>query len=304
MNSGTKEAIYALAEAHYNPNLVAINHEAIERLALPTSQMALLPSNLPSAFHGSPRHGIAFMIALNSINYMFWSLGLVNGKKALTRYSFDGVEGAAGMRIAFDRFWGIDPAPDRRLSQVFTAESIAYHFGAIPDPHGRGEILTEIFSDGKIESFARRLHEKLLATGRIGADDAADLSDLFPRAYNDPYHKRSQLAMAMIAGFMGECGLMLDTSDLTLFADYQVPRSLRAMEVLVLSPEVQALVDSLALIDEDSAIDRAIRSATVLAGRAMARRLGVTEAALDNFLWQFRKLAGALKFHLTLGERH
>jgi hypothetical protein len=303
MINRTKQGIYAFAEKYYNSNIVRIDHDAIARLELPTDQLSLIPSFLPVEIRQTPVQGIAFLLSLNAINYMFWTVGEQDGGRKLSRYSFDGKEGAMGMRAAFDGFWqNIDGGAQHRATGL-TAVDIQRHFGDIPDPRGRAENLTEVFGGGRVFAHAARLYEKILASGAVTADDAADLSREFPTAFNDWFYKREQLAMAMVAGFLAECGVPVDTSGLTMFADYQVPRSLRAMEILVFSPELQRRIDSMLLIPEGPGDEYAICASVILAGRAMARRFAVPEAVLDNFLWQFRKLAGAIPFHLTIPSR-
>lgn len=92
----------------------------------------------------------------------------------------------------------------------------------------------------------------------------------------------------------------MDCSQLTLCADYQLPRMLRAMGVLEYSPGLAQKVDSQTLIEKDSIEERAIRAATIVAGEMLAEHFGVTPAAVDNFLWTNRSKAGSAPFHLTI----
>lgn len=298
-----KNEIYAFAEKHYNPALVEIDYAAIKQLELPKSELSLLPSFLPESVREKPVEGIAFLVALNTINYQFWSLDSSDVGSPLSRYSFAGKEGAMGMRAAFDIFWSATNAGADFHQKDVSTEDIVKHFGNMPDPEGRARNLSNVFRDGEVFKYAERLYRTMLSAKAVNADLAFEMSHNFPDAYSDPFYKREQLALAMIAGFMGECGIAVDTAGLTMFADYQVPRSLRAMNILKFSDELARKIDSMVLIPEGPGEEYAICAAVILCGRYMAKHFEVSEAVLDNFLWQYRKLAGSLAFHLTLSKR-
>lgn len=304
MTNRTKQFIYDFAQHHYEPSFVAIDHDAIKSLQLAQSGLSLLPSFLPERMRATPATGIAFLIALNAINYMFWDIKEVDGARTLARYSYDGKEGAMGMRAAFDKFWEAHVNNLGGYPAVLDVADIKLYFGDIPDPAGRAVLLDDVLQGTGLFSFAGGLLSKIKNSGKVDADDAANLAQSFSIAYSDPFFKRAQLAIAMVAGFLSECGMSVDTSGLTLFADYQVPRSLRALKLLSYSEALLAKIDSLTLIEEGSKEENAICAATILAGRAMADHFGASEAVLDNFLWQYRKQAGAIPFHLTHTRRY
>jgi hypothetical protein len=298
-----KNEIYTFAEKHYDPALVEIDYDAIKRMDLQKSELSLLPSFLPQSVKEKPVEGIAFLISLNTINYQFWSLESSDIGASLSRYSFDGKEGAMGMRAAFDVFWSATNAGADFSEKDVTTEDIVKHFGNMPDPEGRAHNLSNVFRGGEVFKYAERLYKAMLSTKAVSADLAFEMSYNFPDAYSDPFYKREQLALAMVAGFMSECGVAVDTSGLTMFADYQVPRSLRAMNILKFSEALARKIDEMVLIPEGPGEEYAICAAVILCGRYMAKHFGVSEAVLDNFLWQYRKLAGSLAFHLTHSKR-
>lgn len=303
MTISIKNEIYAFSEKHYNPALVSINYAAVKSLDLPKSELSLIPSFLPEVIRETPVHGIAFLITLNSINYQFWNLEQSLSGPKLGRYSFDGKEGAMGMRAAFDLFWQATSAGADFFEKDMTELDVVRYFGNIPDPKGRAENLTTVLRGGEVFKFADRLYREVASSKQVNADFAIEMHYNFSGAYDDPFYKREQLALAMVAGFLGECGLNVDTSGLTMFADYQVPRSLRAMGILEFSDELAHKIDSLQLIPEGPGEEYAICAATIKCGQFMSQHFGVTEAVLDNFLWQYRKLAGSLAFHLTESKR-
>lgn len=299
-----KQTIVLTAYSDLNDSLVKVNQAAIEAVVIPAGGIGLMPSGLGTEWHSRPAQALAFLIALNSLNFMFWSLGSVNGKKTLSRYGYDGKQGAAGMRAAFDKTWGESLYPDNFRQGPITREWVIAHFGDIPDPESRATLLSEVFAGDQLEQVSQDLVQRISAHRAISADDAEVLRKAFPRAFGDPYLKRAQLAIFWMAGFFGECGVDVDTKDVTAFADYQVPRALRALGILEYSDELASKVDSLSLLDAGSIEELAIRGATIVACEALATAKSATAAEIDNFLWTNRNLAGATPFHLTFTEHY
>jgi hypothetical protein len=299
-----KKNVVLTAVRDLNESFVRINRDVIAATKIPKVDLKPMASGLPESFRAKPETAIAFIVALNSLNYMFWSIGSVNGKKSLIRYSYDGKVGAIGMRAAFDKLWGdLHLSPTLRHEPI-TPEFIRKHFGDIPDPESRATLLSEVFAGERLEQLAATLYERISTHKVISADDAALLHQAFPRAFADSYMKRSQLAMCWIAGFFAECGLTVSAGDMTAFADYQVPRVLRSMGVLEYSSELAQKVDSLTLIDAGSPEERAIRGATIIACEELADANDATAGEVDNYLWPLSKSAGTTPFHLTFTEHY
>lgn len=299
-----KQAIVLTAYSDLNESLVTVNQSAIEAVSIPAGGLGLMQSGLGLQWQSRPIQALAFLIALNSLNYMFWSLESVNGKKTVSRYVYDGKQGAMGMRAAFDKTWGDSLHPDNFRKEPITAAWVTAHFGDIPDPESRATLLSEVFAGDALEQVSMELVQRIAANRAISADDAEMLRKAFPRAFGDPYLKRAQLAIFWMAGFFAECGIDVDTKEVTAFADYQVPRALRALGILEYSDELASKVDSLALLDAGSLEERAIRGATIVACEALAEAKGATAGEIDNFLWTNRNLAGATPFHLTFTEHY
>ncbi|MPN62756.1 hypothetical protein SDC9_210509 [bioreactor metagenome] len=128
---------------------------------------------------------------------------------------------------------------------------------------------------------------------------AAGLAAIFPLAFDDPYLKKAQLALSMIAAFLRSTGNDVGAEDLTAFADYQVPRVLRGLGVLAYSTSLADKVDQRILLTENGQEELSIRAATVLACEAIAAHTGGTSADIDNLLWLSQDIAGETPFHLT-----
>lgn len=293
-----KHQLLTLARADYQPALVAWDPEAIAALHPPSAPLGLMTSGLMGRQAGAtPELAAAYLIALNSQNFMFWSPDFAEG---FTRYQFGGQSGAIGMRAAFDLAWGDarTPAGLRRRFAPASSAAVVDLFGFISLPPVRMEHLNEVLHGHALEDAALEL-ARAAQTGCLTTDDAARIATRFPVAYSDPYLKRAQLAVMWFAGYMAEIGAPVDL-DLTVASDYQLPRVMRALGVLRYSPSLAGLVDRKMLICRGSAEERAIRAATILGAQAMAEHLGVSEPAIDNYLWQCRKSCGDAPHHLTV----
>lgn len=294
----TKQQLLALARADYQPDLAAVDPTAIETLQLPEAPLGLMASGLLDHPAGAtPKLAAAYLLALNSQNFMFWSPGFEEG---FTRYQFGGQSGALGMRAAFDLAWGDVGTPVGLRQRFAPASSAAVVdlFGFISLPPVRMAHLNEVLHGHDLEDAALEL-VRAAQTGRLTTDDAARIATRFPVAYSDPYLKRAQLAVMWFAGYLAELGAPVEL-DLTVASDYQLPRVMRALGVLRYSPPLADLVDRKRLIGSGSVEERAIRAATILGAQSMAEHLGVSEPAIDNYLWQYRKSCGETPHHLTV----
>ena len=294
-----RDNVLRLATSYYNPAIVAIDEAAIAALELPKGALTPMRAGLIGTPMGSTlANAIVYLVLLNSINYRFWHARLTG----LVRYEYEGAVGAMGMRKAFTKVWG-DHAGPQGLKGALADDPFNRMFGEIPDAESRWLIFSELLAHGgsELERFATTLAQKIEATGELTTEDAARLAVFFPKVYSDPLLKKAQLTICEIAGHCHELGIPMKEK-LTVFADYQVPRIMRALGVLTYSPELAKKIENLELLPKDGADERAIRGATVLAGELMATRFGVDASMVDNYLWTNRNTVGSVPFHLTLTE--
>lgn len=288
--------LFNTVQADFRPAIVNINQEKLRALDIPKKELKPMSSGLAGTAPGSNlTTGIAYLLLLNSQNFQFWDM--VDGK--FVRYAYEDVVGAMGMRRAFHKAWG-DDATLKTIRSRLSTSSVESLFGAISQPAARAQIFAEMLNADWLEAAAAAIEIHARKVGKFTLEESRYVADIFPRSYAEPYLKRAQLALLGIAGFCSESGIEVDCSQLTLCADYQLPRMLRAMGVLEYSPELAQKVDSQTLIEKDSIEERAIRAATIVAGEMMAEHFGVTPAAVDNFLWTNRSKAGSAPFHLTI----
>ena len=310
-----KHSLYHLAQTDYRPELARVNLGGFRPELLDLSQICPMVPDLPNAaLEASLSDAIVFFLALNAINYQFWE---IRGSYApqLDRYAFEGVVGAMGMERAMGKAWGSE-ASSEHFQAALVQEGVEGLFGNIPNPQSRLHMLSDIFSsrhfdDSQCPTALEQAQHVLMARmqedRRLDTSDAAFLAVLFPQAYGgDRYLKRAQLALNFIANAARQLHGIPVQLDVTLFADYQVPRVARALGFLEYGPELTTLVDTGALLMANGRHERAIRAATVLMGRELVRAIErqtgliVEEADLDIWLWLQRNACGDALFHRTL----
>jgi len=121
------------------------------------------------------------------------------------------------------------------------------------------------------------------AAGGSAAALARALADGMPSFADVGFYKRAQitandLVLAGVAQFA-------DVDELTVFADNLVPHVLRLDGVLVVDDALAARIDAGELLPAGSEEERELRACAVVAGDAIAARLGVAPRVLDNWLW-------------------
>ncbi|WP_165973863.1 queuosine salvage family protein [Paucimonas lemoignei] len=300
MNSlhSAKERLLAQARQDYQPELVAVDSEAISRLPARADRFSHMTVGLFGKPAGqTPEGAAAYCVALNSVNFMFWT----PTTDGVARYHWGDEGGAHGLKAAFDAIWGDETTPVRLRARLGSGveQVLIDALGEISLARRRAQFLREVLFEDQLEQAAAEL-VVAAGTGRLTADDAERLARRFPMAYGqDPYLMRAQLAIMWYAGYLLEQGIQVDC-DITVAASYQMPRVMRSIKVLRFAPELAAKIDKHTLIMRHSAEERAIRSATVLGAQEMARHLGVSEHAMVNVLWQNRHACGATPYHLTI----
>lgn len=289
-----KSEVLDVCVSWYNSTLVEIDRDAIFRL--PVGDVVPPPigdTNLERLDAVVDLQSAAqFAIAMNSINYMFWSK---SESGEFVRYQNNGAIGALAMTDAFKQAWE-DPnsaISAARNGKPLSAKDVLAVFGEIPDPVGRAEILNEVLVGSSLQNISQEIAQR----NEFNTELASRLAQSFPKAYGDEVLKKSQLAVsaiwreARIRGFEGDC-------DLTAFADYQIPNVLRALGILKYSDNLANKIDQGSIIEEHSPEEKAIRSASILAIEELAKSQGVSVADVDFWIWLKRK-EPQTPFHLT-----
>lgn len=292
--------ILETAQGDLNDRLVSIDAERIKGIAWPTKQNGAMTIDLSCCDPTSPSSALEFLVVMGSLNFRFWS---VSPDGALLRYKRGAQTGARALWGAFEEHWEGD---SKEFFKRLKSPKIGFSqiFGNIPEPLDRVDILESIEDSGELSSLCMNLTVEIVKAKAATLEHASSLAEVLPLAFSDPYLKKAQLVLSMFAGFLRNQGHHIDISDLVAFADYQVPRVLRALGVLQYSSDLAALVDGGTFIAEDSPEEKAIRSATIVACEHIAQAAGATAADVDNWLWQSQNIAGASSFHLTPTTRY
>jgi Potential Queuosine, Q, salvage protein family len=293
----TKANILAMAKNDLR-DLVTINSSRIKEIEWPSTEGCGMQITLPQFSEASANKALEFLVAMGSLNFRFWK---ANEDGSLDRYKFSNKTGARALWLAFEQSWGNS---FKEFNERLVNEGIAGVFGDIPYPDQRLDVLLSVIRSGGFEAFCANLNERIMESGEVTVAMAHEMAEAYPEGFGDPYLKKAQLVLSMHAGFLSNFGCIINTSDLLAFADYQVPRVLRALGVMQYAPSVQAIVDAGQLIDEDSPVEKSIRAATILACEEIARASGSTASEVDNWLWQSQEVAGDSKFHLTPTKRY
>jgi hypothetical protein len=111
---------------------------------------------------------------------------------------------------------------------------------------------------------------------------AAALAAGMPLFADHGFYKRAQIVASDLA--LAGLAEFADLDRLTIFADNLVPHVLRLDGVLRFAPELEAHIDSGALLPMD-AREHEIRAAAVHVCELLAARLHVAPRALDTWLW-------------------
>lgn len=242
---------------------------------------------------------LRFALMANSINHQFWDIGA----EGFERYARNGKVGALAMFEALGEWVekaGSIGALEAELP--LTADRIAELFGGLPDPGERARALGEALGPAGRAAASRMLES--LREGKVwGVELAGEISALLPSGFEDPFLKKSQLCLWMAKGMLEARGFGPARTDLTCFADYQIPKVLRGMGVLEYSEALAARVDRGELLESDGPEERAIRAATVSACEEIASEKGISPAQLDFWLWTRRNETSSL-FHRSKTRRY
>ena len=261
---------------------------------------------------------VDFFMLMNGINFLFFDPQTMEkyqvqvGDKVFT--------GADGMVASLNR--ALDegkPLLDAEYLATISKEDMAHIFrGNIELPlledrrkifHEIGEVLQEKY-DGSFR------HLVSAAGGRAfdkGNGMVERLTRDFPSFRDEEggaiYNKRAQLAVGMLASRLAGTG-QFDTADvdqLTVFADYQLPRGLRAMGVIEYDEELAKFVDEGRPIEKGSPMEQEIRAYTIVASellmQEMKKRPGFEKLdarGLDSYLWSTARKDKNSKPHITI----
>lgn len=107
--------------------------------------------------------------------------------------------------------------------------------------------------------------------------------------FEDEFLKRLQVALKRIDGILAERmnqhleGMHL----LTCMADYSIPQLLYNIGVIEVNASLRRQLEDLIPIQPGSREEQALRAAVVVIAEPLAKQMGITEAQLNNLLWEY-----------------
>ena len=124
----------------------------------------------------------------------------------------------------------------------------------------------------------------------------------------DIFFKKGIFALMMTSRMLPELKMHYpeyekQLSKLPVPADYQIPKMLRHLGLIVFSDKLEEIVNDNIFLHENSEMELNIRAATVLACEAIAKINGVSVDDVDAYLFSKRK-ESKLKHHLCLTESY
>ena len=287
--------VISQAYLDFQPNLVNINNEVISHLSFSLENKNLFKNYIDNFYTKNSLHeNITFILMFNSINYQFWDL--IDSQ--FMRYSNNGDIGAVAAFNSFINFYNYLKHKSFNSNEI-NIHNIELFFGNIPNINSRIKIFKESINITVIQECISSIENYIFNKQLIDTSLAFEISQKFPESYSEPYLKKIQLALYEIGKLYEYYYLKPIKYDITVAADYQIPKVLYGINVLEYSTDLIYIIDNHLLIEENSAIEKAIRSATILACDQISKIHNIDIPTLDKLLWLQRNKFSHLNFHLT-----
>jgi hypothetical protein len=293
-----KNQIIDQANKDFNPNVVSIDDDAINKTDLDKSKIYFYFAKQDFIDIRNTQENINFILGYHSINYQHWS---INKNNRLERYEYSDKIGVDAILFGFQNLFIKNS--QQAISSDFLKESdITNFFGDVPDKKGRLEILKESLNKHKLIK-VNKIIDEAVDNNLIDVSTAYKIANIMPKSFGDPYLKKIQLALYEISELLQITNPRLQT-DLTVSVEYQIPKVLSALGIIKYDNNLLDTISSANLIEVDSIQEKAIRGASLLACEKICQIHQIDGPYLHNLLWEQRKDFGNLKFHLTKTKRY
>ncbi len=293
-----KDIVLQRAQTDYNSNIVAINYDLIKNIKIDKSRVYFYFNPKELIEVNNYRENIYYILGLHSINFQYWDYSALG----FHRYSKNDKIGAVAAYEGYDNLYTSLVKEKKQISN-FLVNDLFPFFGNIPEKHARLINLQESLDRTKFSLAYRVILEDVEKNNLIDTVTAQKIADILPSSYSDPYLKKIQLALFEVHELLKIKYPRLEM-DLTIAADYQIPKVLEAMGVLIYSSDLKNKIENHTLIEVDSPEERAIRAASILAAEDIVKQHNVSIPYLDTYLWENRNQFGNFKFHLTKTTRY
>lgn len=293
------------------PNVVRINDDRIAALA-PEIQVTdeeaswdfYLPESLQVHQGADPellKNVAYYFFVMLSLQYRFWDKDDQGDLQHWHYKSDPKLKGSAGLaQLMMDRYHA-GTFPGFHLQDLDTLSEYTDLFRGvgIPAYTSRALILASL---ADYDYFVQDVYPKFIQGMKFDVTTAYEMSQLYRDAYGDPYLKKIQLFLGIIAANFRARGLKVETS-LTAYSDYRLPQVLRHLGVLEYEGLFAYLVGHQHLLNKGGPLEEAIRAATVLACEKLAQAAGVRSADVDCYLFLKTRdpnfMKGIEPFHLV-----
>ena len=306
-----------------NSQYVRIDEDAIKSAAkMFCDEVLEVPSwDAPVFPENNDESTIDFFLLGNSINFAYTDF--YTKEKYATDFKGKEWVGAFGMWASLKRAIEAGlPILDGNYLKNFTRDDAQKFFAPksnIPLLDERVRIFNEVGAilcdryDGRFHNFIKSCPNRLFDGGKGMIDR---LVQEFP-AYEDSaqyngtlvrFDKKAQLSAAKLYARLNKTGLfdVEDIDELTVFADYVLPKALRSLGILVYSASLAKRVDEQTLISKDSQEELELRASTIHSAKRLTDKVNelrgeksVNALHIDYRLWsQARKTKEP--HHLTI----
>tara|TARA_Y100000310_G_scaffold231084_1_gene233611 strand:- start:1601 stop:2587 length:987 start_codon:yes stop_codon:yes gene_type:complete len=323
MKNSVLESTRALTE---NPKYVFINYKKAGEVAQRFAQEEMKIPTWESPVHLNSTHSTSevidyFMLA-DSINFAFTDFK--TKQKYTSLYQGREFRGAYGMHACLKRAYdeGKPILDGEFLANISKKEMKEIFTGNITIPLFRERL--DIFREvGEIlyRKYDRHFHNLIAQSGnRLFSNGEGIVERLVNdfHSFDDStkqngqkvcFYKRAQLAPAMLYGrFQNTDEFPLkDVEELTIFADYVLPRGLRYMSVLEYEKSLAERVDNQQIIPAHSQEELEIRASTIHAANIIMEEVNKTKSPdkkinaihMDAKLWLESRNPKGTPHHLT-----
>lgn len=331
--SGRLDALFARASGSPNPvvsslepvirnsKYVRLDLDTLKKKAAELTPEQLTPANwkFPHYIDEDSKKTIDFFMVANSINFLFFDPQ--SGDKYKTTFNGKEYSGADAMIAGIKRAMqeGV-PILDADFLANVSREQMSHIFrGNFELPlldertaifHEVGEVLRDKYQ-GSFANLAEAAGGRAFDHGNGMVErlttDFPSFRDSSPGGAT--FNKRAQLAVGMLHSRLDGSGIFHcpDVDELTVFADYQLPRGLRAMGVLQYEPELAKKVDKGEEIGRNSAMEQELRAWTIVAAELLREELkkrpehaALDARGLDSFLWMQARQDKNSRPHVTV----
>ncbi len=293
-----KDIVLNRAQVDYNPNIVSINYDLIQNIKIDNFRVYFYFNPKELIEINNYKENIYYILGLHSINFQYWDHSTVG----FYRYSKGDKTGAPAAYDGYEQLYN-SLIKDRKQISTFIPNDLFPYFGNIPEKNSRLINLQECLNRTKFSLAYKAIMEDVEKNNLIDTVTAQKVADILPNSYSDPYLKKIQLAFFEIHELLKIKYPRLEI-DLTVAADYQIPKVLEAMGILTYSKELKSKIENHTLINVDSPEERAIRSASILACEDIVKKHNISIPYLDKYLWENRNQFGHFNFHLTKTTRY